>query len=75
MVVTADHGNCETMIDPETGGPHTAHTLNPVPLNPRGRARGRRLAQGAPCRSRADAAGPLMRLEKPPEMTGGSLIE
>ena len=30
MIVTADHGNCEVMIDPETGGPHTAHTLNPV---------------------------------------------
>ena len=30
MLVCADHGNCETMIDPETGGPHTAHTLNPV---------------------------------------------
>ena len=32
MLVTADHGNCEQMIDPETGGPHTAHTLNKVPL-------------------------------------------
>lgn len=32
MLVTADHGNAEQMIDPETGGPHTAHTLNPVPL-------------------------------------------
>ncbi|WMS44935.1 2,3-bisphosphoglycerate-independent phosphoglycerate mutase [Acuticoccus sp. MNP-M23] len=32
LIVTADHGNCETMIDPETGGPHTAHTLNPVPV-------------------------------------------
>lgn len=31
-VVTADHGNCETMVDPATGGPHTAHTLNPVPF-------------------------------------------
>ena len=30
-IVTADHGNCETMIDPVTGGPHTAHTTNPVP--------------------------------------------
>lgn len=30
MIVTADHGNCEVMIDPDTGGPHTAHTLNPV---------------------------------------------
>ena len=32
LVITADHGNCEQMIDPETGGPHTAHTTNPVPL-------------------------------------------
>jgi len=32
LLVTADHGNCETMRDPETGGPHTAHTLNPVPV-------------------------------------------
>jgi 2,3-bisphosphoglycerate-independent phosphoglycerate mutase len=31
-LITADHGNCEMMIDPETGGPHTAHTTNPVPL-------------------------------------------
>ncbi|HZF66756.1 MAG TPA: alkaline phosphatase family protein, partial [Gemmatirosa sp.] len=32
LIVTADHGNCEMMFDPETGGPHTAHTTNPVPL-------------------------------------------
>jgi 2,3-bisphosphoglycerate-independent phosphoglycerate mutase len=32
MIVTADHGNAEQMIDPATGGPHTAHTTNPVPL-------------------------------------------
>jgi len=32
MIVTADHGNAEMMIDPATGGPHTAHTTNPVPL-------------------------------------------
>ncbi len=32
LVVTADHGNCEQMIDPETGGPHTAHTTYDVPL-------------------------------------------
>ncbi len=32
MIITADHGNAEQMIDPATGGPHTAHTLNPVPL-------------------------------------------
>jgi 2,3-bisphosphoglycerate-independent phosphoglycerate mutase len=32
MVVTADHGNIELMVDPVTGEPHTAHTLNPVPF-------------------------------------------
>jgi 2,3-bisphosphoglycerate-independent phosphoglycerate mutase len=32
MLVTADHGNCEMMVDPETGQPHTAHTLGPVPF-------------------------------------------
>jgi 2,3-bisphosphoglycerate-independent phosphoglycerate mutase len=32
LLITADHGNCEMMIDPETGGPHTAHTTNPVPF-------------------------------------------
>src|SRR5260370_26416433 len=32
LLVTADHGNCELMRDPETGGAHTAHTTNPVPL-------------------------------------------
>jgi len=31
-IVTADHGNCETMVDPITGEPHTAHTTNPVPF-------------------------------------------
>jgi 2,3-bisphosphoglycerate-independent phosphoglycerate mutase len=30
MLITADHGNAEMMIDPATGGPHTAHTTNPV---------------------------------------------
>jgi 2,3-bisphosphoglycerate-independent phosphoglycerate mutase len=32
LLITADHGNCEMMLDPATGGPHTAHTTNPVPL-------------------------------------------
>ena len=32
VLITADHGNCEMMIDPATGGVHTAHTTNPVPL-------------------------------------------
>lgn len=32
VILTSDHGNCEMMVDPATGGPHTAHTTNPVPL-------------------------------------------
>jgi 2,3-bisphosphoglycerate-independent phosphoglycerate mutase len=32
LLITADHGNAELMIDPATGGPHTAHTTNPVPF-------------------------------------------
>ncbi|MZR15325.1 2,3-bisphosphoglycerate-independent phosphoglycerate mutase [Maritimibacter sp. DP07] len=73
MIVTADHGNCEMMVDPETGGPHTAHTTNPVPValfnGPEGaQIRSGRLADLAP--SLLD----LMELEQPAEMTGKSLI-
>ena len=73
MIVTADHGNCETMIDPETGGPHTAHTLNPVPVALVGgqdaaTLRDGRLADLAP------TVLDLMGLDLPPEMTGRSLI-
>jgi 2,3-bisphosphoglycerate-independent phosphoglycerate mutase len=56
MVVTADHGNAELMVDPETGGPHTAHTLNPVPVVLVGGPAGGAPARRAACRSRADAA-------------------
>ena len=57
VLITADHGNCELMIDPETGEPHTAHTTNPVPIwwvdarHGAGRAPPRR----RPRRRRADA--------------------
>ena len=73
LLVTADHGNCEMMIDPETGGPHTAHTTNPVPLvivDPDG---------GGPLRTGGALCdvGPtvlrLMGLEQPEEMTGRDL--
>jgi 2,3-bisphosphoglycerate-independent phosphoglycerate mutase len=46
MIVTADHGNCELMVDPATAGPHTAHTTNPVPGDPGGRPAGARLRDG-----------------------------
>ncbi len=71
-VVTADHGNAEQMID-ETGGPHTAHTLNPVPILIAG-GEPRPIGAGV----LADVAPTLlelMALEKPPEMTGRSLLK
>ena len=73
MLLTADHGNCEMMIDPETGGPHTAHTLNPVPVALVGGPAGARLRSGR----LADVAPTvlaLMGLPQPPEMTGQTLI-
>jgi len=74
MIVTADHGNCETMIDPETGGPHTAHTMNPVPVILVGGPEGARLRNGR-LADLAPTLLQLMNLEKPAEMTGESLIE
>src|SRR4029079_6342455 len=72
LLVTADHGNCELMRDPETGGPHTAHTTNPVPVVLLGGgdvslAEGR-LADLAPTLLE------LMDLPKPSVMDGTSLL-
>lgn len=74
MLVTADHGNCEQMYDPETKGPHTAHTLNRVPM----------VLVGAPAGVTALADGKLadvaptllalMGLEQPAAMDGVSLL-
>ncbi len=72
LLVTADHGNAELMRDPETGGPHTAHTTNPVPVllvGERATAlHDGRLADIAP------TLLALMGLPQPAEMTGASLI-
>lgn len=73
MIVTADHGNCETMIDPDTGGPHTAHTLNPVPVALVGGPEGAVLRDGR-LADLAPTLLDLMGLDLPPEMTGQSLI-
>ncbi len=73
MIVTADHGNCEVMIDPVTGGPHTAHTLNPVPVILVGGPEGARLRNGR-LADLAPSLLALMGLEQPPEMSGQSLI-
>ncbi|MBV9878956.1 MAG: 2,3-bisphosphoglycerate-independent phosphoglycerate mutase [Gemmatirosa sp.] len=73
LLVTADHGNCELMIDPETGGPHTAHTTNPVPLvvvDPDGDAPLRR--GGALCDVGPTILG-MLGIDQPDEMTGTRL--
>ena len=73
LLVTADHGNCEMMRDPETGGPHTAHTTNPVPLVLLG-ARNRALVAEGRLADIAPTLLELMELPKPKEMTGHSLL-
>lgn len=74
LIITADHGNAEQMINPETGGPHTAHTTYDVPLiladhrfEKASLREGGRLADLAPTLLH------MMGLEVPPEMTGRSL--
>ncbi len=74
MIVTADHGNCEMMVDPETGGPHTSHTTNPVPVVLFGGPEGATLRSGR-LADLAPTLLDLMGLDLPPEMTGRSLIE
>jgi 2,3-bisphosphoglycerate-independent phosphoglycerate mutase len=72
VLITADHGNVEQMIDPSTGEIQTAHSVNPVPLVYKGR-RGRLNDDG----SLADVAPTLLAIlgiEKPAEMTGQSLL-
>ena len=73
LLVTADHGNAEMMRDPATGGPHTAHTTNPVPVLLHNAAAGTRLADGR----LADLAPTLLALlgvPQPAAMTGQSLL-
>lgn len=73
LLVTADHGNCELMRDPQTGGPHTAHTLNPVPVLLMGTDRVR-LHDGI-LADLAPTMLALLDLPQPVLMTGRSLID
>ncbi|MES2712279.1 MAG: 2,3-bisphosphoglycerate-independent phosphoglycerate mutase [Pseudomonadota bacterium] len=73
LLVTADHGNAEQMTDPATGGPHTAHTTNVVPVMLLGGPEGATLADGR----LADVAPTLLALmgvPQPAAMTGTSLL-
>ena len=74
LIITADHGNCELMIDPETGGVHTAHTTNPVPLVAI-RTEAERLRSGGALCDVGPTVLRLMGIEPPPEMTGRDLRE
>ena len=73
MLVTADHGNAEQMVDEEAGQPHTAHTNNLVPLIYVGNRRATLRADGALC-DLAPTLLQMMGLPQPQEMTGRSLI-
>jgi 2,3-bisphosphoglycerate-independent phosphoglycerate mutase len=72
-IITADHGNAETMIDPKTGGPHTYHTTNPVPfvlVSEDGRAA---LRSGGSLRDIAPTMLGVLGVPQPAEMTGHDL--
>jgi len=72
-MITADHGNAETMIDPVTGGPHTYHTTNPVPLILASEDGAVRLREGGALQDIAPTLLGLLGVPKPAEMTGRDL--
>ncbi|MBK9715401.1 MAG: 2,3-bisphosphoglycerate-independent phosphoglycerate mutase [Kouleothrix sp.] len=78
VLITADHGNAELLIDPETGGPHTAHTTNPVPCillaAPGSGFDGVGLREGGRLSDVAPTLLEMLRIPLAPEMTGKSLI-
>ena len=74
ILITADHGNAEQMIDYTTGDPHTAHTTNPVPLIIAGLGDDVNLREGGRLADLAPTMLDIMGEAKPVEMTGESLI-
>jgi 2,3-bisphosphoglycerate-independent phosphoglycerate mutase len=75
VIVTADHGNCELMVDPDTGEPHTAHTTNPVPFVIVNDSPARPLRSGGALCDVAPTVLGLLGMPLPPEMTGRDLRE
>ena len=75
LIVTADHGNIEQMKDPVTGGPHTAHTLLDVPIIVVNARSGRLSLKNGRLADVAPTLLDLIGMEKPPQMTGTSLVE
>jgi 2,3-bisphosphoglycerate-independent phosphoglycerate mutase len=76
LLVIADHGNCEQMLDYETGEPHTAHTTNPVPciLYSKG-FENAKLRSGGRLADVSPTLLGLMQIEQPPAMTGVNLLQ
>jgi 2,3-bisphosphoglycerate-independent phosphoglycerate mutase len=74
MLITADHGNAEMLVDPATGGPHTAHTTNPVPLIlVSDDAAQYRLREGGSLRDISPTVLSMLGLEQPMEMSGADV--
>ena len=73
MVITADHGNAELMVDPKTGGPHTAHTTNPVPLILIAEQLPPKLREGGALADISPTLLGILGVPLPPEMTGHDL--
>ncbi len=72
-IITADHGNAETMIDPTTGGPHTYHTTNPVPFILVTENEKLRLKPGGALRDIAPTMLGVLGQKQPAEMSGTDL--
>ena len=74
LLITADHGNAETMTDPETGNPFTSHTTNVVPAILVNSPHKNMLLENGKLADVAPTLMTLMAIDPPPEMTGRSLI-
>jgi 2,3-bisphosphoglycerate-independent phosphoglycerate mutase len=72
-IITADHGNAETMIDPASGGPHTYHTTNPVPLALVSNDGPKNLQSGGALRDISPTILGILGVQEPIEMTGRDL--
>ena len=73
MLITADHGNAEMLIDPATGGPHTAHTTNPVPFILVSDEKNMTLRSGGSLRDLSPTLLSMVNIDQPKDMTGGNL--
>jgi len=73
MLITADHGNAEMLIDPATGGPHTAHTTNPVPFLLVSDDKNLSLREGGSLRDLSPTLLAMLKIGQPGDMTGGDL--